>query len=43
VGGTLVVPFLHRHAIKVGYANGVVTRYGNAFDQILVSYQVVLK
>jgi hypothetical protein len=43
VGGTLAVPFRRRHAIKVGYANGVVTRYGNAFDQILVSYQVILK
>lgn len=43
VGGTLVVPFRRRHAIKVGYASGVVTRYGNAFDQIIVSYQVALK
>jgi len=43
VGGTLVVPFWRRHAIKLGYANGVVTRYGNAFDQFLVSYQVALK
>jgi hypothetical protein len=43
VGGTLVVPFWRRHAIKIGYANGVVTRYGNAFDQIIVSYQFVLK
>lgn len=43
VGGTLVVPFYRRHAIKVGYSNGVVTRHGNAFDQILVSYQVALK
>ena len=43
VGGTLVVPFWRRHAIKIGYANGVITRYGNAFDQILVSYQVALK
>ena len=40
VGGTLVVPFLGRHAIKVGYANGVITRYGNDFDQLLVSYLV---
>ena len=43
LGGTLVVPFHGRHAIKVGYANGVITRYGNDFDQFLVSYQVALK
>lgn len=43
VGGTLVVPFRHRHAIKIGYANGVVTRYGNAFDQILLSYNLLIK
>lgn len=43
VGGTLVVPFHRRHAIKLGYSNGIVTRYGNAFNQFLVSYQVALK
>ena len=43
LGGTLVVPFLDRHAIKVGYAEGVITRYGNAFDQLLVSYQMVFR
>ena len=43
IGGTIVVPFHHRHAIKIGYANGVITRYGNDFDQLLISYQVVLK
>jgi hypothetical protein len=43
IGGTLVVPFLHRHAIKLGYANGIVTRYGNDFDQFLLSYQYILK
>jgi hypothetical protein len=43
LGGTLVVPFLGRHAIKFGYANGVITRYGNDFNQFLVSYQVALK
>lgn len=42
LGGTFVVPFLRRHAIKFGYAKGVITRYGNAFDQIIVSYQVAL-
>lgn len=43
LGGTLVVPFHRRHAIKFGYSNGVVTRFGNDFEQFLVSYQVVLK
>jgi len=43
LGATLVVPIHKRHAIKLGYANGVVTRYGNDFNQLLVSYQVVLK
>jgi hypothetical protein len=43
LGETLVVPIHGRHAIKIGYANGVVTRYGNDFDQLLLSYQVALK
>jgi hypothetical protein len=43
VGGTLVVPFRGRHAIKIGYANGVVTKKGADFNQFLVSYQVLLK
>jgi hypothetical protein len=43
IGGTIVVPFHRRHAIKIGYANGVITRYGNDFDQLLISYQVALK
>jgi hypothetical protein len=38
VGGTLVVPFRGRHAAKLSYANGVVTNFGNDFDQLLVSY-----
>lgn len=42
LGGTVVVPFLQRHAIKVGYAHGVVTRYGDDFNQFLLSYQVLL-
>ena len=42
VGATLVAPFLRRHAIKFGYANGIITRYGNDFDQVLVTYSVVL-
>jgi len=43
LGGTLVVPFLKRHAIKIGYADGSTTRYGNDFTQFIVSYNVVLK
>ena len=42
IGGTLVVPFIHRHAIKIGYAAGTVTRYGNDFDQFLLSYNLLL-
>ena len=43
LGGTLVVPFLKRHAIKIGYADGIYTRFGNDFNQFIVSYTVVLK
>ena len=42
VGGTLVFPFAKKHAIKVGYANGTVTKYGADFDQFLLTYQVLL-
>ncbi len=42
IGGTIVVPFLGRHAIKVGYSFGVVTEFGTDFKQLLVSYQVLL-
>ena len=42
LGGTLVVPFLKRHAIKIGYADGIITRYGNDFSQFIVSYNMVL-
>lgn len=42
LGGTMVIPFLKRHAIKLGYANGIITRFGNDFDQFLLSYSVVL-
>jgi hypothetical protein len=43
LGGTLVVPFGGRHAIKVGYSRGVVTKYGTDFRQFIVSYQVLFK
>ncbi len=42
VGGTIVVPFHGRHAVKVGYSIGVVTDFGTDFNQFLVSYQVLL-
>lgn len=43
LGGTIVVPFLQRHAIKIGYANGLITRYGDDFDEFLLSYQVAIR
>ena len=43
LGGTLVVPFRGRHAIKIGYADGIITRFGNDFSQFIVSYSVILK
>ncbi len=42
VGGTIVVPFRGRHAVKVGCSIGVVTDFGTDFNQFLVSYQVLL-
>ena len=42
LGATLVVPFAGRHAIKFGYATGIVTEYGTDFDQYLLAYQVLL-
>jgi hypothetical protein len=41
-GGTLVVPFAGRHAIKVGYSIGTRTRYGDDFRKLVVAYQVLL-
>ena len=43
LGGTLVFPFGGSHAIKMGYATGVITRYGNDFNQFLMSYQLLLQ
>ena len=43
LGGTVVVPFRGRHAIKVGYSKGVVTEFGTDFQQFIVSYQTVFK
>jgi hypothetical protein len=42
IGLTVVVPFLRRHAIKAGYSIGAYTKYGNDFNQLVLSYQVVL-
>lgn len=43
IGGTLVVPFKRRYALKIGYATGIFTEFGTDFDQYLVSYQVLFK
>ena len=42
IGGTIVIPFLSRHAIKIGYSTGMRTRFGTDFDQFLVTYQKLL-
>lgn len=42
IGGTIVMPFLSRHAIKFGFAHGAVTRHGNDFNQFLLSYNVLI-
>jgi hypothetical protein len=43
IGGTVVVPFGGRHAIKVGYAFGAITEFGTDFDGLLVAYQVAFR
>lgn len=43
VGATIVIPFAGRHAVKIGYATGAVTKYGADFDQFLMTYQVLLR
>ena len=43
IGGTVVVPFKGRHALKFGYAKGLFTEFGTDFDQFLVSYQVLIR
>ena len=42
LGGTLVKPLSRRHAIKLGYATGLNTRFGTDFDQFLLSFQILL-
>jgi hypothetical protein len=41
MGGTVVVPVRRRHAVKLGYSQGVITESGTDFYQFLVSYSVV--
>jgi hypothetical protein len=43
IGGTVMVPFLDRYSLKVGYSTNIVTDFGTDFDQFLVSYQVVFR
>jgi hypothetical protein len=43
LGGTVVVPFKGRHAIKIGYSRGVVTKYGTDYRQLIVTYQVLFR
>jgi hypothetical protein len=43
VGGMIVVPFGGRHAVKAGYFIGARTSFGNDFDQLLVTYQVLFR
>jgi len=43
LGVTLVVPFRVRNAVKMGFSTGTRTRYGNDFNQFLVSYQRLMK
>ena len=42
IGGTVVVPFRGRHAIKVGYSTSIATKFGNEFHQLLLTYQLLL-
>lgn len=43
IGAVVVVPFGGRHAIKAGYFFGVRTEFGGDFDQLLVTYQVLVR
>ena len=42
IGFTLVYPFEGRHALKCGYAMGLVTESGENFKSFIVTYQVLL-
>jgi len=41
IGGTIVMPFKGRHAVKFGCSAGVTTDFGTDFAQFLVSYQTL--
>jgi hypothetical protein len=43
IGAMVVVPFRGRHAVKLGYFVGARTSSGSDFDQLLVTYQVLLR
>jgi len=43
IGGTLLVPFRRRHALKLGFSRGVTTETGSDFNQALVTYQVLVR
>jgi hypothetical protein len=41
VGGTVVLQVRPGQAIKAGYSTGVITEFGDDFDQFIISYTVV--
>jgi hypothetical protein len=43
IGGTVVVPFRKRHAVKIGYSRCVVTEFGTDFRHFIVSYQALFR
>ena len=43
IGATLAFPFLKRHAIKLGYSQGIRTEFGSDSEQVLVTYSVLLR
>jgi hypothetical protein len=43
IGATLAVPFAGRHAIKIAYLTALRTELGSDANQLLVSYQVLLR
>ena len=42
LGATLALPIRGRHSIKIGYAAGMITRFGTDFNQFLITYQALL-
>lgn len=42
LGATVVVPFLQRHAIKIGFSTSARTRFGSDSEQVLMSYTLLL-